>query len=175
MFCNSCKLQSLTKKFWAMLCNFLSGYLSWAIITNALVSFSLRYLKCQNAKNEPSLRYKHFLISHHSFYLCSFLMTVTGILITFNGLEIFFNKGRAKLCRSSPTIFMIRPSDVYKNQIEKEFFVKGEKREQSCKLSKVNYFSTTFLHEHNASWVTNFWQHFSYFNSHICYFDDLFL
>lgn len=78
-------------------------------------------------------------------------MTVTGILITFNGLEIFFNKGRAKLCRSSPTIFMIRPSDVYKNQIEKEFFVKGEKREQSCKLSKVNYFSTTFLHEHNAS------------------------
>ena len=56
-----------------------------------------------------------------------FLMIVTGILITFNGLEIFFSKGQAKLCRSSPTIFMIRPSDVYKNQIEKEFFVKGEK------------------------------------------------
>ena len=96
-----------------------------------LVSFSLRYLKCQNAKNEPSLRYKHFLISHHSFYLCSFLMTVTGILITFNGLEIFFNKGRAKLCRSSPTIFMIRPSLTFTRIKLRKNFLWREKRESS--------------------------------------------
>ena len=56
-------------------------------------------------------------------------------------------------------------------KLRKNFLWREKKREQSCKLSKVNYFSTTFLHEHNASWVTDFWQHFLYFNSHICYFD----